>query len=59
MAKYTKAKTVKAFAIARYDEILFDAIEPWTDDGRRELISRINRPAGHRVVTVRITEIDH
>lgn len=57
--RHTKAKTVKAFAITRRGEIMLDAIEPWTDDGRQELIRQINRPAGERVVTVRITEIDH
>jgi hypothetical protein len=57
--RYEKAKTTKAFAIARRDEIMLDALEPWTDDGRQELIRRINRAAGERVVTVRVTEIDH
>lgn len=55
---YTKAKTTKAFAIARGDEILFDAIEPWTDDGRAKLLRGINRQT-ERLVTIRITEIDH
>lgn len=56
---YVKAKTVKAFAIANRDQILFGDIEPFTEEGRDELLRRINRPAGQRVVTVRITEIDH
>lgn len=56
---YTKAKTVKAFAIAQRDTIRLDCIEPWTDEGRADLLKQINRPAGERVVTVRITEIDH
>lgn len=57
--KHTKAKTAKAFAIVRRDEIMLDAVEPWTDDGRSELVRRINRAAGEHIVTVRITEIDH
>lgn len=56
--KRTKAKTAKAFAIVRREEIMLDTLEPWTDDGRTECLRQINRPAGERVVTVRVTEID-
>lgn len=59
MPKYIKAKTTKAFAIARRDEILIDTLQTWDDDGRVECIRLINRPAGQRVITVRVTEIDH
>lgn len=56
---HKKAKTVKAFAIAQGDVIRFDQIEPWTDEGRADLLRTINRAAGEHVITVRITEIDH
>jgi len=57
--KHAKAKTTKAFAIVRRDEIMLDTLEPWTDDGRAECLRQINRPAGEHVVTVRVSEIDH
>jgi hypothetical protein len=57
--KRDKAKTIKAFAISRRDDILLDSFEPWTDDGRAECIRRINRPAGERVISVRITQVDN
>lgn len=56
--KRPKVKTVKAFAVAQHEFIRLDRIEPWTDEGRADLIRGINRPAGERVITVRITQID-
>lgn len=56
--KKPKAKTVKAFTVARADTILLDRIEPWTDEGRADCLRTINRPAGERVITIRITQID-
>lgn len=56
--KRPKAKTMKAFAIAQNDAILLDSLEPWTDEGRNDCLKRINRPAGERVITVRVTCID-
>ena len=56
--KRPKAKVVKAFAVARDDAIDLNRIEPWTDEGRADCLRSINRPAGERVVTVRITQID-
>jgi hypothetical protein len=54
----TKIKSQKAFAIARDNVICYDAIEPWTDEGRRVLLRQINRAARERVVTIRITHLD-
>lgn len=56
--KRPKAKTVKAFAVAQDDTILLDSIEPWTDESRSSLLRNINRPAGQRVISIRITQID-
>lgn len=56
--KRPKAKTVKAFAIAQDDIILLDSIEPWTDESRNSLVRNANRPAGQRVISIRITQID-
>lgn len=57
--KRPKAKTIKAFTVARGDTIQLDRIEPWTDEGRTDCLKTINRPAGERVITIRITQIDH
>jgi|HubBroStandDraft_5_1064220.scaffolds.fasta_scaffold101054_1 hypothetical protein len=56
--KRLKAKTIKAFTVAQGETILLDRIEPWTDDGRAKCLRGINRPAGERVISVRITQID-
>lgn len=56
--KRPKAKTAKAFAIAQNNDILLDSLEPWTDEGRSDCLRNINRPAGQRVITVRVTCID-
>lgn len=56
--KRPKAKPTKAFAIAQNNTILLDSLEPWTDEGRSDCLKRINRPAGERVITVRVTCID-
>lgn len=56
--KIPKAKTIKAFCVSRDGVILLDRIEPWTDEGRADCLKTINRPAGERVITIRITQID-
>lgn len=57
-----KMLTTRAYAIAirRHGEPdLIDVvrIESFTDEGRRELVRQINRPAGERVVPVRISSV--
>lgn len=49
---------MKAFAVAQGDAILLDSLEPYTDEGRSDCLKHINRPAGERVITVRVTCID-
>jgi hypothetical protein len=56
--KRPKAKTTKAFAVARDDLILLDRIEPWTDEGRADCLRSINRPASERIISVKIMQID-
>lgn len=57
--KNQKAKTIKAFCVARDGVILLDRIEPFTDEGRADCIRTLNRPAGERMITIRVTQIDY
>lgn len=57
MAKITR----KAFAVvSRHpdgDVIDLNRIEPFTDEGRKDLVRQINRPAGERVCQVVVTVV--
>ncbi len=53
----TKAKPIFAFAIKTRGELSTADIEPFTDEGRSDLLRRINRPAGQSVIKVRINEV--
>lgn len=52
-----KKISVHAFVVAQRDGTLdLGRVEPFSDDGRSELVRTLNRPAGERVVHVKIIE---
>lgn len=53
----TKAKSIKCYAIARRDDILMDTLQPFNTFGRTECLRQINRPAGERVIAVRVNQV--
>jgi hypothetical protein len=50
-----KPKFKLAFAVSVNGEIDLNRIEPFTDEGRSDLIRGLNRPAGESVIKVRVS----
>lgn len=58
-ARTVKAKGQLAYAIIHQGAVRFDCIEPFTEEGHRDLVKQINRPAGESVKAIAIRILDN